>query len=265
MILSLLPENHQRQIQSRLLCRSPSDGLSLCHSHWFLKLYPIHRPYMLLHCPWLPSKSGNSSLCNWKLWPFFTSLHSLYCIVWSVWSNPCSSSLCALRLKCSPAHFPDIWLHLRIHWICPWHRPKSHVTITTTLCPFCVISSLAQQKLFGLGRLCLRVWVEPSQDPVLPLSIPLLSLCTITTAAINITHSLSIRPWLFLPSQTLFLVRTTTPCCVHPVWGAWQLGLSWAGDRMACGALQERRGLSLNTAIKYHWLTTFHKTRLWRM
>lgn len=76
------------------------------------------------------------------------SLHSLYCIVWSVWSNPCSFSLCALRLKCSPAHFPHVWLHLRIHWICPWHWSKSHVTITTTLCPFCVISSLAQQKLF---------------------------------------------------------------------------------------------------------------------
>lgn len=53
---------------------------------------------------------------------------------------------------------------------------------------------------------------------------------------------MSLPPWLFLPFQTFSSVKTTTPRCVYPGWGAWQLGLSLAGERTACGALQERGG-----------------------
>lgn len=68
----------------------------------------------------------------------------------------------------------------------------------------------------------------------------------ITTAAINIKLSCPIWHRLFLPSQPLFSVTTTSPRRPYPLWGAWQLGLGWTGERI-CGALQELRGPSQNT------------------
>lgn len=73
--LRLLPVNHQCQIQSQLL---RSDSLNLCHFHWSLELYLIHRLYMMLHCPWLPSKSGSNSPAISETLAF---LHFTHCAV----------------------------------------------------------------------------------------------------------------------------------------------------------------------------------------
>lgn len=205
----LLPDSNQRHIQSRLLSRGQSDGLSL------LKLHLFHRPYTSLHCPWLASKSGKKSLWNWKLRPFFFFflyfIHSM--VVYGLLKDgPCSFTLSPWRLKTNPAYFPDVWLHLGLHWICRWHLSKLHVTITITRGPLCVISS-PQSWI----HCCLNVWVQPCQEAALPLSEHLLSLCRITTAAINIKDSLSIWPWLFLTSSTAFCEDHHPLLCVPSV------------------------------------------------
>ena len=70
----LLPVDHQLQVQSQLLCSSQCDGLNRSHSQLSLQFYLIHRPYMMLHFPWLPSK------CSYTL-KTVASLHSTHCMV----------------------------------------------------------------------------------------------------------------------------------------------------------------------------------------
>lgn len=63
----------------------------------------------------------------------------------------------------------------------------------------------------------------------------------ITTAAIDIKLSRPIWHRLFLPTQPVFSVTSTTsPRCPYPLRGARQLGLGGTGERV-CGALQELR------------------------
>lgn len=76
---------------------------------------------------------------------------------------------------------------------------------------------------------CLRLYLCP--------------VCRITTAAINIKLSSPIWHLLFLPSQPLFLVTTTSPRCPYPLWGAMTAGpgLDW-GAHLWCSPGSPRAG-----------------------
>lgn len=216
--LRLLPVDHQRQSRSQLLRSSQRDGS--------LTLYLIHRLDMLLRCPWLTPSYVWKNCCLFSAWLTVgcmqsTKVHALQFLTLFPEVKSLSNPVFYISQSCDPLKLvrSSVGISLMSHY----HRSFP------SLCPSSPCPAKTPQSWIPFS-----VWAELSQGPVLPLPIPLTLNNNCSHKHLTLAVSLALAIFIF-PGPVFS--EDHHPLLCLPRVGAWQLGLSVAGDRMACGAL----------------------------